>query len=183
MRRTDFYEQLEGTLDGIRTDGLWKHEHELVSPQSGEITLGETGTRINLCANNYLGLADGPSVIAAAKDTMDRLGHGMASVRFICGTTTEHCLLEDDIATYLGTDAAITFAARFDANAAVFEPLLGAADAIVSDSLNHASIIDGVRVDGRTRDGVGRLRDPVLVSGRSPRSGPHPHPDERRPHR
>lgn len=151
MRRTDFYEQLEGTLDGIRRDGLWKHEHELVSPQSGEITLGETGIRISLCANNYLGLADDPSVIAAAKDTMDRLGHGMASVRFICGTTEEHCLLEDDIATYLRTDAAITFAACFDANAAVFEPLLGAADAIVSDSLNHASIIDGVRLSKARR--------------------------------
>ena len=138
MRRTDFYERLEDTLDGIRDDGLWKHEHELVSPQAGEIALAEAGSRINLCANNYLGLADDPSVIVAAKETMDRLGHGMASVRFICGTTEDHRLLENDIAHYLETDAAITFAACFDANAAVFEPLLGAEDAIVSDSLNHA---------------------------------------------
>ena len=151
MNRTAFYNRLDETLSGIRADGLWKHEHEIDSPQSGEISLGEAGTRINLCANNYLGLADDPEVIAAAKDSMDRLGHGMASVRFICGTTDEHRLLERDIASYLGTDAAITFAACFDANGAVFEPLLGADDAIVSDSLNHASIIDGVRLSKARR--------------------------------
>lgn len=169
MHRTDFYERLEGTLEGIRDDGLWKYEHELTSPQSGEISLADAGTRVNLCANNYLGLADDPSVIASAKETMDRLGHGMASVRFICGTTEDHRLLENDIADYLGTDAAITFAACFDANAAVFEPLLGAEDAIVSDSLNHASIIDGVRLSKArryrfaTRD-MTDLRTPLEVA-------------------
>ena len=116
----------------------------------GRCALGDAGRRISLCANNYLGLADDSRVIAVAKNAMDRLGHGMASVRFICGTV-DHRLLESDIADYLGTDAGITFAACFDASTAVFEPLLGADDAIVSDSLNHASIIDGVRLSKARR--------------------------------
>ena len=151
MDRDGFYERLSETLDGIRADGLWKTEHELVSPQSGRIEVTGAGRVINLCANNYLGLADHPDLIAEAKATMDRIGYGMASVRFICGTTDEHNALEREIATYIGTDAAITFAACFDANGAVFEPLLGADDAIVSDSLNHASIIDGVRLSKARR--------------------------------
>jgi glycine C-acetyltransferase len=106
---------------------------------------------INFCANNYLGLANHPDIVAEAKTTMDRLGYGMASVRFICGTTDEHRALELDIASYVGSEASITFAACFDANGAVFEPLLGPEDAIISDSLNHASIIDGVRLSKARR--------------------------------
>jgi len=146
MNRDAFYQRIAETLDGICADGLWKSEHELLSPQSGKITVAGSGKVINFCANNYLGLADHPDIVAAAKTTMDRLGYGMASVRFICGTTDEHRALELDIAAYLGSEASITFAACFDANGAVFEPLLGPEDAIISDSLNHASIIDGVRL-------------------------------------
>jgi len=151
MDRDAFYERTAETLDAIRADGLWKTEHELLSPQSGQVTVAGTGRVINLCANNYLGLADHPDIVAEAEATMGRLGYGMASVRFICGTTDEHRSLEDDIASYIGTEASITFAACFDANGAVFEPLLGPEDAIISDSLNHASIIDGVRLSKARR--------------------------------
>jgi len=151
MSRSDFYERIEGTLDGIRADGLWKAERAIESPQGGTVTVHGAGEVLNFCANNYLGLADHPDIVAAAEAAMGRLGYGMASVRFICGTTSEHQALEGEIADYLGTEASITFAACFDANGAVFEPLLGTDDAIVSDSLNHASIIDGVRLSKARR--------------------------------
>lgn len=146
MTRAAFYEQVDATLAGIRDDGLWKAERPIVSPQGGTITVESGATVVNLCANNYLGLADHPSLVAAANEAMQMRGYGMASVRFICGTTDLHRSLEREIAAFIGTDDSITFAACFDANGGVFEPLLDADDAIISDSLNHASIIDGVRL-------------------------------------
>jgi glycine C-acetyltransferase len=137
------------TLLDIEADGLTKHEREIAGPQRARIEVETDGARrplLNLCANNYLGLADDPAVAQAAKAAMDAFGFGMASVRFICGTQTLHRELERTIARYLGKDDAILFAACFDANGGVFEPLLGAEDAIVSDALNHASIIDGIRL-------------------------------------
>ncbi len=146
MTRSAFYERLDRTLEEIKTDGLWKSEREITSPQSGRVSTTTSGEVLNLCANNYLGLADHPDLVSAAVSAMDTYGYGMASVRFICGTLDAHRVLEHEIADYLGSDDAITFAACFDANGAVFEPLLGPDDAIVSDSLNHASIIDGIRL-------------------------------------
>ncbi len=146
MTRRAFYERLDRTLEEIQTDGLWKAEREITSPQSGRVSTTTSGEVLNLCANNYLGLADHPDLVSAAVSAMDTYGYGMASVRFICGTLDAHRVLEHEIADYLGSDDAITFAACFDANGAVFEPLLGPDDAIVSDSLNHASIIDGIRL-------------------------------------
>lgn len=137
------------TLDQIKADGLYKTERLIESPQSGRIDVaGATGSRsfINLCANNYLGLADHPEIEQAARAALDEFGFGMASVRFICGAQTLHRALEQAIARYLGKDDAILFAACFDANGGVFETLLGPDDAVISDSLNHASIIDGVRL-------------------------------------
>jgi glycine C-acetyltransferase len=141
-------------LSAIETDGLYKRERLISSPQAGRIRVVANGVErevVNLCANNYLGLADHPEVIAAAKQGLDAFGFGMASVRFICGTQTLHRELERTIARYLGKDDAILFAACFDANGGVFEPLLEAEDAIISDSLNHASIIDGVRLSKAKR--------------------------------
>ncbi len=147
MSRTDFYSSIDQTLDQVRSDGLWKAERPLVSPQGGSIRVASEDREVlNFCANNYLGLADHPALAKAASDAMDTYGYGMASVRFICGTLDIHRVLESEIADFLGTDDSISFAACFDANGAVFEPLLGADDAIVSDSLNHASIIDGIRL-------------------------------------
>ena len=133
-------------LDAIREQGLFKCERIITSPQSAEITLEDGRTVLNFCANNYLGLADHPDVIAAAKDALDTHGFGMASVRFICGTQDLHKQLERTIADFLGTQDTILYAACFDANGGLFEPLLGEGDAIISDALNHASIIDGVRL-------------------------------------
>ncbi|MGY8676660.1 glycine C-acetyltransferase [Bradyrhizobium sp. UFLA05-153] len=136
-------------LAQIETEGLYKRERVITSAQAGRISVGWQSSErelINLCANNYLGLANHPEVVAAAKRGLDEFGFGMASVRFICGTQTLHRELERTIARYLCKDDAILFAACFDANGGVFEPLLEADDAIISDSLNHASIIDGVRL-------------------------------------
>jgi len=141
----DFENHLSEVLAGIEADGLMKRERPLVSPQSGHITVGGR-EMLNLCANNYLGLADNPRLIAAAKAAMDDHGYGMASVRFICGTQDIHRELEQKLAAFLGMEDSILFAACFDANGGVFEPLLGPEDAIVSDALNHASIIDGIRL-------------------------------------
>jgi glycine C-acetyltransferase len=149
-----FLDHITATLGTIRTDGLYKIEREIVTPQSGHIAIADGGQRrpmLNLCANNYLGLADHPEIIAAAHQALDTDGFGMASVRFICGTQSVHRALERSIADYLGKDDAILFAACFDANGGVFEPLLEAEDAIISDSLNHASIIDGVRLSKAKR--------------------------------
>ena len=139
-------DRLTAELKDIRDDGLYKDERIITSPQSAEITLADGRRVLNFCANNYLGLADHPDVIAAAKDAMDSHGFGMASVRFICGTQDLHKQLEAKIAEFFGTDDAILYAACFDANGGLFEPLFGAEDAIISDALNHASIIDGVRL-------------------------------------
>lgn len=147
--REAFYQRIEETLGDIRNQGLEKIERPITSAQGPVIEVahkGETKRVLNFCANNYLGLADHPDIVAAAKATMDDYGFGMASVRFICGTTDLHRKVEKEIADYLGYEDSILFAACFDANGGVFEPLLGAEDAIISDSLNHASIIDGVRL-------------------------------------
>lgn len=133
-------------LDGIRDQGLFKAERIIVSPQDARIRLDDGREVLNFCANNYLGLADHPEVIAAAKAALDSHGFGMASVRFICGTQDLHKELEARIAGFFGKQDSILYAACFDANGGLFEPLLGEADAIVSDALNHASIIDGVRL-------------------------------------
>ncbi|MFZ2755121.1 MAG: glycine C-acetyltransferase [Lysobacteraceae bacterium] len=133
-------------LDAIRAQGLFKSERIITSPQSAEIRLADGRTVLNFCANNYLGLADHPDIIAAAKDALDTHGFGMASVRFICGTQDLHKQLEAKIADFFGTEDTILYAACFDANGGLFEPLLDERDAIISDALNHASIIDGVRL-------------------------------------
>lgn len=142
---TSFTNHLNATLAQLDQDGLLKREREITSPQGAEIAVGARSV-INLCANNYLGLADHPALIAAAKQAMDDRGYGMASVRFICGAQDLHRQLEQRIAGFLNKDDAILFAACFDANAGLFEALLGPEDAIISDALNHASIIDGVRL-------------------------------------
>ena len=138
--------RLSATLEAIRADGLFKSERIITSPQSAEIELADGRRVLNFCANNYLGLADDPSVIQAAKDALDSHGFGMASVRFICGTQDLHKQLEARIAAFFGTEDTILYAACFDANGGLFEPLLGEEDAVISDALNHASIIDGVRL-------------------------------------
>ncbi|WP_449284002.1 glycine C-acetyltransferase [Luteimonas yanweni] len=134
------------TLAEIREAGLFKAERIITSPQSAEIELADGRRVLNFCANNYLGLADHPDVIAAARDALDTHGFGMASVRFICGTQDLHKELERTISDFFGKEDTILYAACFDANGGLFEPLLGEGDAIISDSLNHASIIDGVRL-------------------------------------
>lgn len=140
-----FLAHLTDTLARIETEGLTKRERLITSPQGAHVDVN--GRRmINLCANNYLGLADHPALIAAAKTAMDKYGFGMASVRFICGTQGLHRALETKLAAFLGLDDAILFAACFDANGGLFEPLLGPEDAVISDALNHASIIDGIRL-------------------------------------
>ncbi|GAB3514596.1 glycine C-acetyltransferase [Pseudoxanthomonas daejeonensis] len=133
-------------LEGLREQGLFKAERIITSPQSAEIQLADGRRVLNFCANNYLGLADHPDIIAAAKDALDSHGFGMASVRFICGTQDLHKQLERTIADFFGTQDTILYAACFDANGGLFEPLLDENDAIISDALNHASIIDGVRL-------------------------------------
>jgi glycine C-acetyltransferase len=142
----DFIERLADELAGIRADGLWKAERVITSPQSGRIDAEPGGSVLNFCSNNYLGLADHPDLVAAAREALDRHGYGMASVRFICGTQDVHKALEARLAGLLGTEDAILYGSCFDANTGLFETLLGPEDAIISDALNHASIIDGVRL-------------------------------------
>lgn len=137
---------LEKELSAIREAGLYKKERIITSPQGADITTADGKEVINFCANNYLGLSSHPRVLAAAKEAIDTHGFGMSSVRFICGTQDIHKELEKKIADFLGTEDTILYAAAFDANGGVFEPLLGAEDAIISDELNHASIIDGIRL-------------------------------------
>lgn len=139
-------QHLQNELQDIKEAGLYKHERIITSPQGAEITLNTGEKVLNFCANNYLGLSSHPDVIQAAKDTMDTHGFGMSSVRFICGTQDIHKTLEEKIAEFYGTEDTILYAAAFDANGGVFEPLFNEEDAIISDSLNHASIIDGVRL-------------------------------------
>ncbi|BCW62423.1 glycine C-acetyltransferase [Arthrobacter sp. TS-15] len=148
-------DQLQGELDEIRSAGLFKTERHIDSPQASHIAAGQLGQPankvLNFCANNYLGLADHPEIIAAAKSAMDERGFGMASVRFICGTQDLHLELETRVSKFLGTEDTILFSSCFDANGGVFESLFGPEDAIISDSLNHASIIDGIRLSKAKR--------------------------------
>ncbi|MBX3725889.1 MAG: glycine C-acetyltransferase [Xanthomonadales bacterium] len=146
MTANDTIARYAAELDTLRGQGLFKSERIIVSPQDARIRLDDGREVLNFCANNYLGLADHPEVIAAAKAALDSHGFGMASVRFICGTQDLHKELEAKISAFFGKQDSILYAACFDANGGLFEPLLGEADAIVSDALNHASIIDGVRL-------------------------------------
>ncbi len=140
-------DELLATLAEIDAAGLYKRERQLTTAQSAHVGVGGGSPAVlNFCANNYLGLADHPDVVAAAKAALDEWGFGMASVRFICGTQTQHTLLEDRLSAFLGTEATILYSSCFDANGGVFEVLFGEGDAIISDELNHASIIDGVRL-------------------------------------
>lgn len=139
-------EHLQSELQAIEDNGIFKKERIITSPQGAEITISTGEKVLNFCANNYLGLSSHPEVVQAAKDALDTHGFGMSSVRFICGTQDIHKTLEQKIADFYGTEDTILYAAAFDANGGVFEPLLGENDAIISDSLNHASIIDGVRL-------------------------------------
>lgn len=147
---TSIKDQLRDELEEIRTAGLYKTERSISSPQSSHITAGQIGAAgadvLNFCANNYLGLADHPDIINAAKAAMDERGFGMASVRFICGTQDLHLKLEARVSAFLGTEDTILFSSCFDANGGVFESLFGSEDAVISDALNHASIIDGIRL-------------------------------------
>jgi glycine C-acetyltransferase len=141
-----FRQFVESQLSDIRSAGLWKPERILSSPQLPEARLSSGQEVLVLCANNYLGLADHPRVIAAAKAALDRWGYGMASVRFICGTQEQHKALEQKLSGFLGTEDSILYSSCFDANGGLFETLLGETDAVISDELNHASIIDGIRL-------------------------------------
>ena len=148
---TAFTKDIEQELDAIRDQSLWKTEREILSSQSAHIDVAGGREVLNFCANNYLGLANHPALIEAAKEALNSHGFGMASVRFICGTTNLHRQLEARIAEYVQMEDSILFAACFDANGAVFEPLFGEQDAIISDALNHASIIDGIRLSKAKR--------------------------------
>jgi glycine C-acetyltransferase len=139
-------ERLQAEIQEIKDSGLYKNERVITSPQGADITLADGSSVINFCANNYLGLSSHPKVIEAAKKAIESHGYGMSSVRFICGTQDIHKTLESKIAEFLGTEDTILYAAAFDANGGVFEPLFNEEDAIISDALNHASIIDGVRL-------------------------------------
>ncbi len=144
-------EQLQTQLDEIRAAGLYKNERVLTTPQSAHVQVASGPEVLNLCANNYLGLADHPALVAAAKDALDRWGFGLASVRFICGTQEIHKELEAGISSFLGTEDTILYSSCFDANGGLFETILGEEDAVISDELNHASIIDGVRLSKAQR--------------------------------
>jgi glycine C-acetyltransferase len=141
-----FLDHVTETLNGIRGDGFWKAERRIATPQGARIRLEDGSSVLNFCANNYLGLADDPRLLAAAKQGLDAYGFGMASVRFICGTQTLHKALEAGLSRFLGTEDTILYGSCFDANGGLFETLLGEQDAVISDALNHASIIDGVRL-------------------------------------
>jgi len=141
-----FLSRLRDTLAQIRADGFYKTERVIASPQSPDIRLADGAAVLNFCANNYLGLADDPRLVAAAREALDRYGYGMASVRFICGTQDVHKELESALAAFLKVDDCILYSSCFDANGGLFETLLGEEDAVLSDELNHASIVDGIRL-------------------------------------
>ncbi|WP_186019316.1 glycine C-acetyltransferase [Burkholderia gladioli] len=149
--RDAFLAHVRGTLDQIRADGFYKTEREIASPQAADVKLTDGAGVLNFCANNYLGLANDRRLVAAAAAGLERDGFGMASVRFICGTQTVHKQLEAALSRFLGTDDTILYSSCFDANGGLFETLLGEEDAIISDELNHASIIDGVRLSKAKR--------------------------------
>lgn len=146
-----FQQHLDAELAAIRANGLYKGERVIASPQNARIALRDGARVLNLCANNYLGLADDPQILAAAKEALDRWGYGLASVRFICGTQELHKQLERKLSEFLGTEDTILYSSCFDANGGLFETLLGAEDAVISDALNHASIIDGIRLSKAKR--------------------------------
>lgn len=141
----NFFEHLSAEISQLKESGLFKHERVILSPQDAKITVKE-GEVINLCANNYLGLSDHPHLVKAGKEALDKYGYGMSSVRFICGTQLIHKELEKKISEFLGTEDTILYSSCFDANGGLFETILGAEDAVISDALNHASIIDGIRL-------------------------------------
>lgn len=141
-----YLKHLQQTLEQIKADGLYKKERIIASPQDREITLSDGQKVLNMCSNNYLGLADHPDLIAEGKKALDQYGFGMSSVRFICGTQTVHKKLESELSAFFTTDDTILYSSCFDANGGLFETLLGPEDAVISDALNHASIIDGVRL-------------------------------------
>jgi glycine C-acetyltransferase len=146
MPRAAYLQFLAKEIDKLKEEGLFKAERVITSPQKAVINLQDGSEVINLCANNYLGLANSPELVAAAKESLDQYGFGLSSVRFICGTQSVHKQLEEKISHFLGTEDTILYSSCFDANGGLFETLLGAEDAVISDSLNHASIIDGVRL-------------------------------------
>ena len=147
MASERFLDHLAGELQGLRDSGLYKSERILTSPQAAEITVaGRAEPVLNFCANNYLGLADHPRMVEAAKAALDRYGFGMSSVRFICGTQDDHKALEDRLSRFLRMEDTILYGSCFDANTGLFETILGEEDAVISDALNHASIIDGIRL-------------------------------------
>src|SRR5271170_100079 len=139
-------EQLTRQLTELRAQGLYKNERVITTPQSAHVRVGAGAPVLNLCANNYLGLASHPAILAAAREGLDQWGYGMASVRFICGTQRPHRDLEQKLSEFLGTEDTILYSSCFDANGGLFETLLGEPDAVISDELNHASIIDGIRL-------------------------------------
>jgi glycine C-acetyltransferase len=143
---TEAKQEIQGELDTIRSDGLYKTERVIIGPQGSSIRVADGAAVLNFCANNYLGLADDPRVVSAAKEALDRWGYGLASVRFICGTQDVHKQLERRLSDFLGTEDTILYSSCFDANGGLFETLLGERDAVISDELNHASIIDGIRL-------------------------------------
>ena len=161
---TNVRDDLRSTLDEIRAAGLYKAERVIATPQQSTIAVGSAEV-LNLCANNYLGLADHPDVVAAARDALDRWGYGMASVRFICGTQEVHKQLERRLSEFLGTEDTILYSSCFDANGGLFETLLDDSDAVISDELNHASIIDGIRLSKAQRYRY-RNRDMADLEGR-----------------
>ena len=142
----DFEKQIANTLEEIKSQGLYKTERVITSPQDAKIEIAGGRRVLNMCANNYLGLADHPALLAAAKKALDTHGFGMASVRFICGTQDIHKELEAALTKFLGTEDTILYPSCFDANGGLFETLLSEKDAVISDELNHASIIDGIRL-------------------------------------
>lgn len=146
-----YRDHLAAQLDEVRSQGLWKAERTIDSPQNAHVEVDGSDGLLNLCSNNYLGLAGHPEILAAAHQGLDQWGYGMASVRFICGTQTPHRQLETRLSDFLGTDDTILYSSCFDANGGLFETLLGPEDAVISDELNHASIIDGVRLCKATR--------------------------------
>ena len=146
MIREEVRRDLTGAIDALRSEGLFKAERVLTSPRDARVRVLEGREALNFCANNYLGLADHPAVLAAARDALDRWGFGLASVRFICGTQEIHTQLEERLSAFLGTEDTILYGSCFDANRGLFENLLGPEDVVISDALNHASIIDGIRL-------------------------------------
>ena len=141
-----FRDELAGEIDALRSEGLFKAERVITSPQGARVRVRDGREVLNFCANDYLGLADHPTVLAAARDALDRWGFGLASVRFICGTQEIHTQLEERLSAFLGTEETILYSSCFDANGGLFETLVGPEDVVISDALNHASIIDGIRL-------------------------------------